>query len=71
MTTEEYLASYCISTDCTKVTGDCDLCMYNKGVNDFMNKALTMLKEEQDTRYSYLDCMDIREIAEQLRRGEK
>lgn len=44
---------------------------YNKGradaIDEFMNKALAMLKAEQDTRYGYLDCMDIREIAQQLK----
>lgn len=31
----EYLASYCASIDCkTKLYGDCDLCMYEKGRAD-------------------------------------
>lgn len=42
---------------------------YIKAIDDFMNNALAMIKEEQDTRYGYLDCMDIREIAEQLKAG--
>lgn len=97
MSKEEYLASYCASTDCkNKLLKNCDLCMYEKGRrdqkeedNDFFNfdtvidiekrksfnsaidkftdKALAMLKAEQDTRYGYLDCMDIREIAKELK----
>lgn len=43
--------------------------VYNRAIDDFKEKALKMLKEEQDTRYGYLDCMDIREIAEQLKAG--
>lgn len=43
--------------------------IYNKALEDYMNKALEMLKIEQDTRYGYLDGMDIREIAEQLKKG--
>lgn len=35
----EYLASYCASIDCTsKMLGDCDLCMYNKGRADAINE---------------------------------
>lgn len=71
MIKEDYLDNYCKKTDCTEEYFDCMVCMYNKGVNDFMNNALAMIKAEQDTRYGYLDCMDIREIAEQLRGDEK
>lgn len=52
---------------------------YEKGFNDgveygidiFMNKALEMIKSEQDTRYGYLDGADIREIARELKGGVK
>lgn len=44
---------------------------YNKALDDYKDKALEMLKTEQDTRYGYLDSMDIREIAEQLKKGKE
>ena len=42
---------------------------YDKAIDDFISKAFEMIKAEQDTRYGYLDGMDIREIAEQLKAG--
>lgn len=43
---------------------------YEQAVEDFMNKALEMIKSEQDTRYGYLDGADIREIARELKAGD-
>lgn len=44
---------------------------YNKAINDFEFACAKMIREEQDTRYGYLDGMDIREIAEKLKAGGK
>lgn len=43
--------------------------MYCKGIDDYKNGLLKLIKDEQDTRYGYLNEMDIREIAEQLKIG--
>lgn len=42
---------------------------YSKALKDFEFACVKMIREEQDTRYGYLDGMDIREIAEKLRAG--
>lgn len=55
----------------TKTTNPMYEVGYNKGIDDFMNMALEMIKSEQDTRYGYLDGMDIREIARELKGGVK
>lgn len=44
---------------------------YEKALNDYKNKAMEILKTEHDTRYGYLDIIDIREIAKQLKKGKK
>lgn len=43
--------------------------MYCKGIDEYKNALLKLIKDEQDTRYGYLNEMDIREIAEQLKIG--
>lgn len=43
--------------------------VYNKAIDDFEYMCVQMIKKEQDTRYGYLNGMDIREIAKQLKRG--
>ena len=41
--------------------------MYCKAIDDYKNALLKLIKDEQDTRYGYLDEMDIREVANQLK----
>lgn len=43
--------------------------MYCKGIDEYKNALLKLIKDEQDIRYGYLNEMDIREIAEQLKIG--
>lgn len=45
--------------------------MYCKGIDEYKNALLKLIKDEQDTRYGYLSEMDIREVAEQLKKGVK
>ena len=42
-----------------------------KVIDEYKNVLLKLIKDEQDTRYGYLDGMDIIEIAEQLKIGVK
>lgn len=78
-----YISGHCPEYNCQHTTSaQCMEChnkelteyeneIYNKVLEDYTNKALEMLKTEQDTRYGYLDSMDIREIAEQLKKGKE
>lgn len=45
--------------------------MYCKGIDEYKNVLLKLIKDEQDTRYGYLNEMDIREVAKQLKAGIK
>lgn len=45
--------------------------IYNKALDDYKNKAIEILKTEYETRYGYLDIMDIREISKQLKKKVK
>ena len=40
--------------------------MYCKAIEEYKNALLKLIKDEQDTRYGYLNEKDIREVAEQL-----
>lgn len=40
--------------------------MYCKGIEEYKNALLKLIKDEQDTRYGYLNERDIREVADQL-----
>lgn len=42
-----------------------------KVIDEYKNVLLKLIKDEQDTRYGYLDGRDIIEIAEQLKIGVK
>ena len=37
-----------------------------KAIEEYKNALLKLIKDEQDTRYGYLNDRDIREVAEQL-----
>ena len=56
---------------------DCDICLEDKikehdkqikanVIEEYKNGLLKLIKDEQDTRYGYLNEMDIREVAEQV-----
>ena len=56
---------------------DCDSCLEDKikehdkqikadAIEEYKNTLLKLIKDEQDTRYGYLNEMDIREVANQL-----
>ena len=56
---------------------DCESCLEDKikehdkqikakVIEEYKNALLKLIKDEQDTRYGYLDEMDIREVAEQV-----
>lgn len=40
--------------------------IYCKAIDDYKNALLKLIKDEQDTRYGYLNERDIREVADQL-----
>ena len=40
--------------------------MYCKAIEEYKNALLKLIKDEQDTRYGYLNERDIREVAKQL-----
>lgn len=42
-----------------------------KVIDEYKNVLLKLIKDEQDTRYGYLDGTDIIEVAEQLKIGVK
>lgn len=57
---------------------DCENCLEDKieehdkqikteGIEEYKNALLKLIKDEQDTRYGYLNEGDIREVAEQLK----
>ena len=56
---------------------DCESCLEDKikehdnqikadVIEEYKNALLKLIKDEQDTRYGYLNEMDIREVAEQV-----
>ena len=56
---------------------DCESCLEDKikehdkqikadVIEEYKNALLKLIKDEQDTRYGYLNEMDIREVADQL-----
>ena len=56
---------------------DCESCLEDKikehdkqikanAIEEYKNTLLKLIKDEQDTRYGYLNEMDIREVAEQV-----
>ena len=52
---------------------DCENCLEDKIIEhdkhiieEYKNALLKLIKDEQDTRYGYLNERDIREVAEQL-----
>ena len=56
---------------------DCESCLEDKikehdkqikakVIEEYKNALLKLIKDEQDTRYGYLDEMDIREVADQV-----
>ena len=57
---------------------DCESCLEDKikehdnqireeVIEEYKNALLKLIKDEQDTRYGYLDEMDIREVADQVK----
>ena len=40
-------------------------------IEEYKKALLKLIKDEQDTRYGYLSEMDIREVAEQVKKGVK
>lgn len=45
--------------------------MYCKAIDDYKKALLKLIKDEQNTRYGYLNEMDIREVAEQVKNRNK
>ena len=56
---------------------DCDICLEDKikehdkqiraeAIEKYKNALLKLIKDEQDTRYGYLDEIDIRAVADQV-----
>lgn len=45
--------------------------MYCKAIEEYKKALLKLIKDEQNTRYGYLNEMDIREVAEQVKNRNK
>lgn len=61
---------------------DCDICLEDKikehddqikaeAIEEYKNALLKLIKDEQDTRYGYLNERDIREVADQVKNHNK
>ena len=44
--------------------------MYCKAIEDYKNALLKLIKDEQGTRYGYLNEMDIREVANRVKNNK-
>ena len=45
--------------------------MYCKGIDEYKKALLKLIKDEQGTRYGYLNEIDIREVADQVKNHNK
>ena len=68
---EQYKENVKIKDTIKNIHDSVSIQMYCKGIDEYKNALLKLIKDEQDTRYGYLSEMDIREVAEQVKKGVK
>ena len=63
-------SKYCSCDDCvnemTVWLEEYDKQIRSEAIEEYKNALLKLIKDEQDTRYGYLNELDIREVADQL-----
>ena len=64
---EQYKASINLEDTITHIHYSVAQEMYCKGIDEYKNALLKLIKDEQDIRYGYLNEMDIREVADQVK----
>ena len=64
---EQYKANINLKNTIREIHDNVSKEMYCKAIEDYKNALLKLIKDEQDTRYGYLNERDIREVAEQVR----
>ena len=61
---------YCNCEDCVNEMNvwleEYDKQIKSNAIEEYKNALLKLIKDEQDTRYGYLNEMDIREVADQV-----
>ena len=61
---------YCNCDDCVNEMNvwleEYDKQIRTDAIEEYKNALLKLIKDEQDTRYGYLDEIDIREVADQV-----
>ena len=61
---------YCNCDDCVNEMNvwleEYDKQIRSEAIEEYKNALLKLIKDEQDTRYGYLNEMDIREVADQV-----
>lgn len=68
---EQYKANTDLKNTIREIHDNVSKEMYCKAIEEYKNALLKIIKDEQDTRYGYLNEMDIREVAKQLKAGVK
>ena len=68
---EQYKANTDLKNTIREIHDNVSKEMYCKAIEEYKKALLKLIKEEQDTRYGYLNEMDIREVAEQVKKGVK
>ena len=63
---EQYKANTDLKNTIREIHDNVSKEMYSKAIEEYKNALLKLIKDEQDTRYGYLNEMDIREVADQL-----
>ena len=64
---EQYKENVKIKDTIKNIHDSVSIQMYCKGIDEYKNALLKLIKDEQDTRYGYLNEMDIREVADQVK----
>lgn len=63
---EQYIENIKLKDTIKNIHDSVSIQMYCKGIEEYKNALLKLIKDEQDTRYGYLNERDIREVADQL-----
>ena len=64
---EQYKANTDIKNTIREIHDNVSEEMYCKAIDEYKNALLKLIKDEQDTRYGYLDEKDIREVAKTVK----
>lgn len=68
---EQYIENIKLKDTIKNIHDSVSIQMYCKAIEEYKNGLLKLIKDEQDTRYGYINEMDIRKVAEQLKAGVK